>query len=228
MSRGEKTVIAVFLCTALAWVLRAPINSLESYSEAFMFLGKDRFDDTTIAMIGAISLFLIPIDAAKNVFALDWKMAHKLPWGVLLLFGGGFSLAEGMKVSKFADWIGQQVGLLQHLPGWLMVALMVGLVIFLGELTSNTPTAAALLPVFYGVAKGMEINPLLLLIPCAIAASCSFMLPVGTPPNAIAFGTGYVTMRQMCKAGIWINLAGILLITGAMYTIGLWAFKITP
>ena len=179
-------------------------------------------------MIGAISLFLIPVDALRNIFALDWKMAHKLPWGVLLLFGGGFSLAEAMKVSKFADWIGLQVASFAYLPGWLMVALLVAVVIFLGELTSNTPTAAALLPVFYGVAKGMQIDPLLLLVPAAIAASCSFMLPVGTPPNAIAFGTGDVSMRQMCRAGIWINLIGILLITGTMYTIGIWAFKIQP
>ena len=145
---------------------------------------------------------------------------------MLLLFGGGFSLAEAFRASRLDEWIGQQVAALQGAPPLVIVLVVVTIVIFLTELTSNTPTAAAILPVLLGVAEGLRIPPLMLLIPATLAASCAFMLPVGTPPNAIVFGTGYVTIGQMCKAGWWLNLIGIALITVAMYTLGVWAFRI--
>ena len=140
--------------------------------------------------------------------------------------GGGFSLAAAFRTSKLDEWIGQQVAALQGAPPVVIVLVVVTIVIFLTELTSNTPTAAAILPVLLGVAEGLQLPPLMLLIPATLAASCAFMLPVGTPPNAIVFGTGYVTIGQMCKAGWWLNLIGIVLITAAMYTLGVWAFGI--
>ena len=219
LTRAEVIVATVFGLTACAWIFRQSINKWTPF-------GEDRLDDTVIAMIGAVALFLIPIDRARGIFALDWKTANRLPWGVLLLFGGGFSLAEAFRASRLDEWIGQQVAALQGAPPLVIVLVVVTIVIFLTELTSNTPTAAAILPVLLGVAEGLRIPPLMLLIPATLAASCAFMLPVGTPPNAIVFGTGYVTIGQMCKAGWWLNLIGIALITLAMYTLGVWAFRI--
>jgi sodium-dependent dicarboxylate transporter 2/3/5 len=224
VSRGEWTVLCVFAITAMFWVLRAQLAKWTALVTLVPAVG--RLDDTTIALTGALVLFLIPVDRQRGVFALDWNTAMKLPWGVLLLFGGGFSLAEAVTSSKLADWIGGQVAVLEGLPTILLIAAVVAMVIFLTELTSNTPTAAAFLPILYGVAIGIDVNPILLLVPATIAATCAFMLPVATPPNAIVFGSGYVSIRSMAKAGVWLNLIGIVLIPLLMYTIGAWVLGI--
>jgi sodium-dependent dicarboxylate transporter 2/3/5 len=158
---------------------------------------------------------------------MDWATAVKLPWGVLLLFGGGLSLAKAVQDTELSTYIGTQLDGLGVLPTVFLVAAVCLVILTLTELTSNTATAATFLPVLAGVALGIGIDPMLLLVPAAFAATCSFMLPVGTPPNAIVFGSGYVTMGQMVRAGVWLNLIGMALITTAMLLLGGWALGIS-
>jgi sodium-dependent dicarboxylate transporter 2/3/5 len=162
----------------------------------------------------------------KNTFVMDWHWASKMPWGVLLLFGGGLAMADGFKVTKLAEWIGSQVTLLEHAPILVLVIAVTTLIIFLTELTSNTATAAMVMPILSAVALGLGQNPLLLVIPAAIAASCAFMLPVATPPNAIVFGSGYVTIPQMVKSGFGLNILGIVLVTVLTYALVIPVFDV--
>lgn len=172
--------------------------------------------DTGIAIVGALLLFVIPSGAGDGGFLLDWDTAARLPWDVLILFGGGLSLAGAISRTGLADWIGGSLGALQ---GWSPIAVMTAVtlvVIFLTELTSNTATAAAFLPVVGSVAVGLGTDPILLTVPAALAASCAFMLPVATPPNAIVYGTGFVRIPEMARAGLALNLlctAAIVVLT---------------
>ncbi|WP_255375557.1 SLC13 family permease [Saccharomonospora sp. CUA-673] len=207
MSRGEWTVLIVFVCTALLWVFREPLTEWEALTSVLPFVAN--LDDAIIAIGAAIALFMIPVSMRKDSpsMAMDWRSAQSgVPWGVLLLFGGGLSLAAAVQETELSDYIGSQVGGLGVLPTVVLVAAVCLIVLLLTELTSNTATAATFLPVLGGVAVGIGIDPLLLLVPAAFAATCSFMMPVGTPPNAIVFGSGYVTMGQMVRAGVWLNL----------------------
>src|SRR5690606_6096338 len=169
-----------------------------------------------------ILLFAIPIDPRRGVFALDWETGRKLPWGVLLLFGGGLSLAEAVTASQLADWIGQQLAPWGNVSMVLLVVLVSATVIFASEFTSNVATVAAFAPIMLGVSQGLDADPMLLLVATALAASCAFMLPVGTPPNAIAFGTGYIKQSEMMRAGFVLNLLGVVVIPVAVYTLGVW------
>ncbi|RCW40159.1 sodium-dependent dicarboxylate transporter 2/3/5 [Halopolyspora algeriensis] len=218
MSRGERIVGIVFICTALLWITREPIsNYVPGFSE---------LSDAGIAILAALVLFAVPVDARRGVFTLDWTSAAKLPWGVLLLFGGGLSLASAIGDSGLDAFIGRQVGALGGVPSLVLVLVAVVSVIFLTEMTSNTATAATFLPILAGVALGLNADVLLLVVPAAVAATCAFMLPVATPPNAIVFGSGHVTIPQMVKAGWWLNLTAIVLIPLAVYTLGGWALGI--
>lgn len=172
-------------------------------------------------------LFILPAGAKLGVRLLDWSTAVQLPWGVLLLFGGGLALSSQFSSSGLTEWIGTQAQSLQGLAILLLVAVITTAVIFLTELTSNTATAATFLPVIGGVAVGIGADPLLLTIPVALAATSAFMLPVATPPNAIVFGTGYVNIGSMVKGGIWLNLIAILLISVATTTLAVWVFGIS-
>lgn len=223
MSRGEWTVLSVFATTALAWVLREPLVNLRWLVETVPLIAK--LDDTIIALMGVMALFLIPVNLRQGEAALDWETAVNIPWGVLLLFGGGFCLAEAVTGSGLAEWIGKRVEVLELSPLLLMVAVVV-MVIFLTELTSNTPTIVTFLPILYGVARGMSIDPMLLLVPATLAATCAFMLPVATPPNAIVFGSGHVDIRSMVKAGLWLNLLSIVLISLWMWLVGARVFGV--
>ncbi len=218
VSRGEKIVLAIFITTAFFWVFRQLLANIP-------FLGG--LEDAGIAIAAAIALFAIPVDWRNGVFALDWKTAAQLPWGVLLLFGGGLSLAAAISETGVDVWIGDQFGGLAGIPIILFVVAVTAAVIFLTELTSNTATAAALLPIFGGVAVGVDLDPLLLVVPAALAASCAFMLPVATPPNAIVFGSGHVTILQMVRAGVWLNIIAIILITIVMYAIAGFALGVS-
>jgi sodium-dependent dicarboxylate transporter 2/3/5 len=209
MGAGERWTALVFLLTALAWIFRKNIG--------FLFPDPKMVTDAAIAMTGAILLFLIPINLKKNEFVMDWHWAAKMPWGVLILFGGGLAMAAGFKETKLADWIGSQVGLLSNAPILVLVIAVTTLIIFLTELTSNTATAAMVMPILSAVAIGLGQSPLLLIVPAAIAASCAFMLPVATPPNAIVFGSGYVTIPQMVKSGFGLNIIGIALTVVVTY-----------
>lgn len=179
-----------------------------------------RMDDTAIAIGAGLIMFLLPGEGQHRML-LEWRDAEKgLPWGVLLLFGGGLSLAGAGAGTGLDRWIGEQLGVLGILPVLLLVAAIIALVIFLTEMTSNTATAATFVPLLGGVALGIGADPMTLLIPAAFAATCAFMLPVGTPPNAIVFSTGAVTIAQMTRGGFVLNLVGIGLITLACYALG--------
>lgn len=213
LNRGEKATLAVFAVTVFCWVFRPLLAGLE--------LGGMRpfenLSDPVIAVAAAIALFLVPVDYAKGIFVSDWSTAVKLPWGVLILFGGGLALAAATEANGVAQFIGS---LAQGLSGWPMFAVVVAviaLMVFMSELTSNTTQVATMLPILAALAPVLGVPPALLLLPATIAASCAFMMPVGTPPNAIVFGTGLVRMPQMIKAGLWLNIGGIVLITALTY-----------
>ncbi|MBU0723378.1 MAG: DASS family sodium-coupled anion symporter [Alphaproteobacteria bacterium] len=217
MTTAEKRVGAIFLLTALAWVTR-PLFS--DYIPGI--------DDTVIAIAGALLLFMIPSgmseDESDNRRLLDWDDLKRLPWGVLLLFGGGLSLAGSISGSGLAEWIGT---LLEGFAAWpiiLIVALATVAMIFLTEITSNTASAATFLPLGGAVAVGMGLDPMLLAVPLALAASCAFMLPVATPPNAIVYASGQVSIKQMMTAGIWLNIIGSAVIVGATFATAGWLF----
>ena len=152
---------------------------------------------------------------------MNWETAVQLPWGLLILFGGGLSLAAAIKSNGVGELLGAQVSAFAGLPSVLVVLVVVTLVIFLTELTSNTATTATLIPILASLAPGLGLHPYLLIVPAAIAASCAFMLPVATPPNAIVFGSGHVTIPQMCRAGVLLNLIGIVLITALAYAVAM-------
>jgi solute carrier family 13 (sodium-dependent dicarboxylate transporter), member 2/3/5 len=211
-SRAEKMVFAVFVATALAWIMRAP-KPMAGFTVPGIQTLVPQVEDSTIAMAAAILLFLLPVDWRRGVFVLDWRTASRIPWGVLLLFGGGLSLARAMSQSGLAAWIGGGVTGLSVLPGLLVVGAVAALFVFLTEVTSNTATAAMAMPVMAGAGVALGIEPLLLMATAALASSMAFMLPVATPPNAIVFGSGCLTVPQMVRAGVWMNVVAILLIT---------------
>jgi sodium-dependent dicarboxylate transporter 2/3/5 len=202
MGIEERRVLAVFCLVATTWILRGllNINWLNSAGDA------------GIAIAGALLLFILPSSKGRGERLLDWESAVKLPWAILILFGGGFSLAAGFVHSGLTEWLVSQLGLLQGVPLWLLLTTTVMLVIFLTEVTSNTATATIVLPLMGALAGAMSLAPTLLMVPAAIAASYAFMLPVATPPNAIVFSGGHVTIPQMARAGIWMNLLATLLI----------------
>jgi sodium-dependent dicarboxylate transporter 2/3/5 len=152
---------------------------------------------------------------------MDWKTAVKLPWGLLILFGGGLSLAAAIKANGVGELIASRVGAVAGFHPVVLVIVVITMLVFLTELTSNTATTVTLVPIFASLAAGMDMHPYLLIVPTAIAASCAFMLPVATPPNAIVFGSGLVTVPQMSKAGLWLNVIGIALITLLTYAVAM-------
>ncbi|EEG78563.1 SLC13 family permease [Dethiobacter alkaliphilus] len=203
ISREEKMVGAVFLFVALAWISRSFV--LENYFPMI--------NDALIAILGAIITFLIPVNLKKGEFLNDWHTAVKVPWGILLLFGGGLAIAAGFTNSGLAEWIGMQLSVLEGAQMIWIVLAVVALVIYLTEITSNTATTSMMMPIMAAMAAAMAIHPFALMITAATAASYAFMLPVATPPNAVIFGSGYITIPQMVKAGSWLNILGIAVIT---------------
>jgi sodium-dependent dicarboxylate transporter 2/3/5 len=186
----------------------------------------DFIDDGTVAIMVAMLLFLIPARSEKARRLMNWRTASKLHWGIVLLFGGGFALAAGFEESGLSIWIGDRLAGLSQFPAMGMVAGICGSLTFLTELTSNTATTQIVLPILGSLAGAIHVNPLLLMIPATISASCAFMLPVATPPNAIVFGSGEVTMESMIKAGIFLNLIGIVLITAYIFAVGTFSFGV--
>ena len=207
--------LGAFAAAAFFWIvpgLAAGIIAMPPWLAAI--------DDAVIAIAAALSLFLLPANADGDA-VLDWKDAEEsLPWGVLLLFGGGLSLASAVSATGLDGWMGSFVGDMATLPVVLLIAAIVALVIFLTEVTSNTATAATFIPILGAVAIAMDMDPMSLLVPAALAATCAFMLPVGTPPNAIVFSTGRVGIEQMARGGVVLNLVGVVLITLACYLLG--------
>ena len=201
---GAKLTLTIFLLTAAGWMLRPLLMKWPPLAA---------LSDTGIAIIAALLLFSIPVNLKQREFLMDWDTAIKVPWGVLLLFGGGLALAGAVRANGVGELLVSQLNSLQGVPPLVMTLLVVSLIIFLTELTSNTATTTALIPIFAVMAEGLGINPLAIILPATIAASCAFMLPVATPPNAIVFSSNLIHIPEMAKAGFWLNLTGILLIS---------------
>ncbi len=207
MSRAEKRVAWVFGIVAALWISRGLIDW-----EPFKLV-----KDSTIAIAGALTLFVIPADWKQRTFLLDWQSAVRIPWDIIILFGGGFALAAGFSETGLTTWLAEQLQVLKGVPT-LWVILAVGLlVIFLTEITSNTATASLLLPVLGALSQAIELAPMILMVTATLCASFAFMLPVATPPNAIVFASRCIHIPQMAKAGFWLNLLGVLLITAFVY-----------
>jgi sodium-dependent dicarboxylate transporter 2/3/5 len=223
LGRGELLTFMVFVLTAVAWVTRPLLNRIEIGD--INPLGG--LSDPGIAIIAALLLFIIPTNLRRGEFLMDWATALRLPWGLLILFGGGLALAAAFTSTGFSLYLGNLFTGLAAWPVWVVVLLVTALVVFLTELTSNTATTATLVPILLAVSTALELQPLLLILPAAFAASCAFMLPVATPPNAIVFGSGLVGIRQMSRAGFWLNVIAIGLITLATYIIIIPAFGIS-
>jgi sodium-dependent dicarboxylate transporter 2/3/5 len=210
MSIAERRVAIVFGCLIFSWMFRKPIT------EALDFGG---ISDTGIVMTAALILFLLPSGDPANPRLMTWSDLTRLPWGVLVLFGGGLSLAAVVSDSGLALWLGQQLAPLSAWGTAVLVIASVALVIFLTELTSNLATTATLLPVMGAIAVQAGVPPIVLTVPITIAASCAFMLPVATPPNAIVFSTGAISIPQMVRAGIFLNIVGIVIVSVVALTL---------
>ncbi len=215
ISRPEFRVAIVFTSTALLWITRPLLEPI-----------LPGLSDAGIAITAGVALFIIPGGEKEGEQLLQWGNLKDLPWGILILFGGGLSLASAISSSGLAAWIGQGVSGLGALPILLLVLAVILVVVFLTEITSNTATAAAFLPILASSAIGIGQDPMLFVLPAAIAASCAFMLPVATPPNAIIYGSGKVTIPQMAKAGIWLNIIVSVLLSLAAYTLFAFVFGI--
>ena len=202
MTRTERRVLAVFAIVAGGWILRPYV--LQPLVPAIT--------DPVIAIAGGILLFVVPVDLARREFLLEWDAVAQLPWGVLILLGAGFSLANAFQESGLDAWIAERLAGLAGLPMFGVLLLIAFVVVFLTEVNSNTATATVFMPIMIGLGLTLGIQPITLMAVAALAASYAFMLPVATPPNAIVFGSGYLTIPQMAQVGIWLNLIGVVLV----------------
>lgn len=203
-TRGETITTLIFIGCVQAWV----------FSDFWSGLIGAQIDDAVIALVGALALFLTPLDRKFDRTVLSWKDAEKLPWGILIFFGGSLSLSAALTETGVTRWLSQELHVMHDVPVWLVVTVVVALIVIVSEMMSNSATVTAFLPILAGLAGGLEIHPFLIMIPATLAASCAFMMPGASPPNAIAFSTGRVSVAEMVKTGLWLNLicaAGILL-----------------
>ena len=235
MAFEEKAVAAVFAAMALLWTFRAPLSagslSLPGWSSLLSTGGL--LDDGTVAVAMALLLFLIPARSrgdgtGAHATLLDGSVFAKVPWGIILLFGGGFALAEGFQSSGLSDWAGARFAGLEESPTPLLVASVCAVLTFLTEFTSNAATVETVLPLLASVAKAAGIHPLLLMVPATLSASCAFMMPVATPPNAIVFASGRLRVGDMVRAGLILNLVGIAVISALFLLLGPLVFGIEP
>ena len=203
MSSAEKRVGLVFLTVAVLWIVRGLVDAPLL----------QRINDSGIAIAAALVLFILPSGYSDKKALLDWETAQKLPWDILLLFGGGFALASGFSETGLTHYLADQLTGLSGLPGWLVIGAVCLLVVFLTEVTSNTATASLLLPLMAVLGEAVGLQSLTLMAAAALSASFAFMLPVATPPNAIVFASRCITIPQMARAGLWLNLFGVLVIT---------------
>ncbi|MGH7673342.1 MAG: SLC13 family permease, partial [Gemmatimonadales bacterium] len=216
---GERITVLVLAAAALAWVLREP-KHFGTFTVPGLSDLAPGLSDAGIAVAAALLLFVAPVSLTERRFTLDWEAAARIPWDVLLLFGGGLALAAAFDVSGLAAWLAQRLGGLRGAPPVLVIGAVTLFFVLLTELASNTATAAMAMPIVAALAPALGVPPLGLMAAAALGSSLGFMLPVGTPPNALAYGTGAVTTGQMARAGIWLDLIGVAVITAV---ITLWA-----
>jgi sodium-dependent dicarboxylate transporter 2/3/5 len=207
ISYEERAVLVVFALTALAWITRSFV--LQRFMPAI--------DDTIIALAAGVVLFLIPASKEKRRPLMTWEDAVKLPWGILLLFGGGLALASGFSETGLADFIGLKITSMGTVSLIILLMVIVTAVNFLTEITSNLATTAMMLPILAPLALAMDVHPYVLMVGATLAASCAFMLPVATPPNAVVFGSGYLRIFDMARAGWWMNVISIVIVIGLVY-----------
>jgi sodium-dependent dicarboxylate transporter 2/3/5 len=215
LSAEEKKVLVIFSVTCFSWIFRQNINGL---------LGSNILNDTGIAMAGGILMFLAPTNLKKMTALLNWDDMKRMQWGILLLFGGGLALAEGMEHSGLVQKIGEYFSNQNQIKGWILILTLTFISMALTELMSNVALVTIFIPVVFGIAEGFQINPLWLAMPVTFAASCAFMMPISTPPNAILFASGYIKVKEMLKTGFFLNLFSILVIAILSIAIGQWAF----
>ena len=232
MAYEERIVLAVFVSTALLWLFRAPLVlgsvTVPGWSELLPY--GELFDDATVAICMASIMFLIPTRSpgSESATIMGPGVIRRLPWNIVLLFGGGFALAQGFQVTGLAAFIGEQFTGLAGVPPLIIIfATCLGLT-FLTELTSNTATTEMVLPVLASIAVATGIHPLLLMVPATLSASCAFMMPVATPPNAVVFGSQRVTIPEMVRVGLALNVIGAVVITVVFYLLGTALFGIEP
>lgn len=228
MSYEEKVVFINFVSVAILWLFRADLNfgwfTIPGWAQIFPF--SEYINDGTVAIFIAVLLFVLPSKAENTRRIMNWKTAENIPWHIILLFGGGFALASGFKESGLSTWFGNQLVWVADYHVLLVIFFISFMMTFLTELTSNTATTEMILPILAGIAISSGINPLLLMLPATLSGSMAFMLPVATPPNAIIFGTNRIKVIEMARAGIYLNLAGAVIITVMTYFLATWVFDI--
>jgi sodium-dependent dicarboxylate transporter 2/3/5 len=232
MSFEEKSVLTIFFSTAFLWVFRKTLNlgfmSIPGWSQLIAY--PKLIDDGTVALVMAMILFLIPTRSkdAQTATVMGPEVIKNIPWNIVILFGGGFALAKGFQVTGLSTLIGNKFAGLAGMSPILMILIICFGLTFLTELTSNTATTEMILPILASVAFAMQANPLLLMIPATLSASCAFMMPVATPPNAIVFGSGRIKIAEMARVGVAINIIGVVVITALFYILGTAIFSIDP
>jgi sodium-dependent dicarboxylate transporter 2/3/5 len=227
MSFEEKAISIVFALTALLWILRTDINFgiFKIYGWSNIFSHSNFINDGTVAITMAFILFLIP-SKNEDTTLLNNKVFAKIPWAVILLFGGGFALAKGFAVTGLSLYIGELLSGLSSLPHFIMIIIVATTISFLTELTSNTATTQMILPILASVSIAMGMNPMLLMLTATLSASMAFMLPVATPPNTIIFASGRIKIYEMAKSGIALNMIGIIVVSAIVYFLGTMIFDL--
>ena len=227
MSRGEQWTLFVFLLTAFSWIFASTkvIGGTTIPGLDQIFPG---INDTVIAIFGALLLFVLPVDMKKGIFTMNWEWAQKIPWGILILFGGGLCLSAAFISSGLAKLIVDSFTMLSLLPIVAIVLIVAIAVSLLTEVSSNTAIASVMMPIMAVTAVSMGIHPYMLMLTAAVCASLAFMLPVATPPNAVAYGTGYIDMKTLFKSGWALNLMGVVFWTFFLFTVVMWAIGFTP
>jgi len=216
MTKAEKRVAAVMGTMAFLWIFRQLLVKWDPLIDLMPFIAN--LTDMHVAIGAGVAMFLVPSGCKKEGgMLLDWESAVQLPWGVILLFGGGLSIAAAIKTTGLAIWLGESMSALGTAPLFIIVLAVVALITFLTELTSNTATTAALVPVLGALATTANLDPIFLAAPAAMAASCAFMLPVATGPNAVVFATGQIQIPQMVRAGLWLNVMGTFAVATVCY-----------
>jgi sodium-dependent dicarboxylate transporter 2/3/5 len=211
----EKRVLFIFLITSFCWIFQQYINYI---------IGKDILNDTNVAMSGGMLMFIVPSGKDSEEFLLTWKDTKKMAWGILILFGGGLCLAQGMENAGIIQLIGKWIASQSTFSAWLIFLLITAGVI-LSEFMSNVALVQIFIPVIFGIANELEVNPILLAMPVTLSASIGFMLPVATPPNAIVFSSGYIRMKDMIRAGFLLDIVSIFIVLLASVTLIRWVYS---
>ena len=228
MTFEEKVVLVDFVALVVLWLTRTDLRlgPITAPGWSRLFAEPSYLNDGAVAIALAMVLFMVPAGRGSGGRIMEWKTAERLPWNIVLLFGGGFALASGFVESGLSAWFGERLQDARALHPLSIIAIICLLATFLTELTSNTATAEMLLPILAGLAVSIEINPLLIMVPATLSCSLAFMLPVATPPNAIIFGTNRLRIVEMARVGVWLNLVGVVVVTAATWWLARVVFEI--